>query len=168
MKTTLSFLITLIVLCSTIQTVAQTATANNKSYIVLPASINRTTMLKLVNEARKKGCQCGDTYYTPAPPLAWNTSLEEAAYNHSVDMSENRFFSHKAPDGSRASDRISRTGYRWKNYGENIGHGYKTEKDVVQGWLSSPGHCKNIMNKNFKDMGAARSGNLWTQVFGSK
>ena len=133
-----------------------------------PVTVDRTLMLQLVNEVRKKGCQCGETYYYPAPPLTWNTKLEAAAYHHSVDMKKNKYFSHYAPDGSRGGNRIERAGYVWKTYGENIGEGYKTEKEMLAGWLSSPGHCKNIMNKAYKEMGVARTGTLWTQTFGTR
>jgi len=133
----------------------------------VPVTLNKTVMLQLVNEARKKGCQCGDTYYYPVPALAWNAQLEAAAYSHSADMYQKGYFSHTAPDGARAGERLEREGYNWSAYGENIGTGYKTEKAVVDGWLQSPTHCKNIMNKLYKEMGAARVGTLWTQAFGS-
>lgn len=172
MKTPVFFapiLILVMNLCGVTKSYAQNSSvAVNVTSNGLPATVDRTTMLQLVNEARKKGCQCGDTYYYPAPLLAWNTQLEQAAYNHSTDMARKKFFSHAAPDGSRGGNRIIRAGYNWKTYGENIGQGFKTEKEMVQGWLSSPGHCKNIMNKNFKEMGVARVGTLWTQEFGSR
>jgi uncharacterized protein YkwD len=140
----------------------------NLSYDVIPVTVNRTKMLQLVNTVRSKGCQCGDTFYYPAPPLTWNTKLETAAYYHTTDMAKNKFFSHYAPDGSRGGNRLERAGYRWKTYGENIGQGYKTEKEMLDGWLASPSHCKNIMNKTYKEMGVARVGMLWTQEFGSR
>jgi uncharacterized protein YkwD len=155
------------VLLTTIETRAQQGTSE-PSYEVLPSTVNRTRMLQLVNEVRRKGYQCGDTYYNPAPPLAWNTQLELAAYKHSTDMARNKYFSHHAPDGSRGGTRIERAGYNWKTYGENIGQGYKTEKEMLDGWLASPGHCKNIMKPTFKEMGVARVGTLWTQEFGSR
>ncbi len=133
----------------------------------VPVSLNKNVMLQLVNAARKKGCQCGDTYYYPAAPLKWNAQLEAAAYTHTADMYCKEYFSHTATDGSRAGDRIAREGYQWRAVGENIGTGYKTEKAVVQGWLASPAHCKNIMNKMYTEMGAARVGTLWTQAFAS-
>jgi uncharacterized protein YkwD len=145
-----------------------TATAANSSYEVIPGTVNRARMLQLVNEVRHKGCQCGDTYYYPAPPLVWNNQLELAAYKHTDDMAKHHFFSHYAPDGSRGGDRMERAGYHWKSFGENIGEGYKTEKEMLDGWLASPGHCKNIMNKTFTEMGVSRVGTLWTQVFGSR
>lgn len=147
----------------TAQTVSVTA-----SLKTIPATVDRNKVLQLINSVRKKGCQCGDTYYYPASPLVWNTQLETAAYNHTADMAKNKFFSHAAPDGSRGGARLERAGYSWKTYGENIGEGYTNEKEMIAGWLASPGHCKNIMNKTYTEMAVARVGNLWTQEFGSR
>jgi uncharacterized protein YkwD len=133
-----------------------------------PSSLNKTMMLRLVNEVRKKGCQCGGTYYYPAPELLWSDQLEEAAVQHSNDMNRRNYFAHIAPDGSNAGVRIERTGYPWKIYGENIAEGYVSELDVLDGWLKSPGHCRNIMNPKFREMGVARTGDYWTQEFGTK
>ena len=130
--------------------------------------VNKITILKLVNEARKKGCKCGDTYYYAAPALTWNEQLEKAALAHSTDMNTKKYFSHTSPNGDRAGERIEKAGYRWLAYGENIGMGFKDEKEVVEGWLKSPGHCKNIMNKDYKEMGVAKVGKYWTQEFGAK
>jgi uncharacterized protein YkwD len=138
----------------------------NSTTNALPTTVNKSVLLQLVNEVRKKGCQCGDTYYNPVPPVTWNEQLEKAAYNHSVDMYQNKYFSHLAPDGSKGGVRIERVGYKWMAFGENIAMGYKTEREVVEGWIKSPGHCKNIMKKIFKEMGVARYGNFWTQEFG--
>jgi uncharacterized protein YkwD len=134
----------------------------------VPTTLNKILMLQLVNDVRKKGCQCGDTYYPAAPVIAWNSQLETAAYTHSEDMYSNKYFDHVAPDGSNGGVRIERAGYDWITFGENIAAGYKSEKEVLDGWLQSPGHCKNIMNKSFKEMGVARVGNYWTQEFGTK
>ena len=125
-------------------------------------------MVNLVNKVRKTGCQCGDTWYGPAPEITWNSQLETAARLHSTDMDQKKYFNHTAPDGSDGGIRISRTGYNWWTYGENIAMGYGSEQSVVNGWLQSPGHCKNIMNKSYKEMGVGRSGSYWTQVFASR
>lgn len=130
--------------------------------------VDKNLILQLVNSTRKSGCQCGDTWYPSAPPLAWNDLLEKAALVHSADMYANNYFNHQAADGSKAGDRIEAVGYRWKSYGENIAMGYRTEKEVVAGWLKSPGHCKNIMGKGYKEMGVAQVGGYWTQNFGQQ
>jgi uncharacterized protein YkwD len=77
-----------------------------------------------------------------------------AAYLHSEDMVLNDFFSHTGSDGSSAGQRISRQGYPWRTYGENIAVGYPTVSSVIQGWLGSEGHCRNLMNPAFTEIGA--------------
>jgi uncharacterized protein YkwD len=39
---------------------------------------------------------------------------------------------------------------------------------VIDGWLKSPGHCKNLMDKSYKEMGVAKVGTYWTQEFATK
>lgn len=133
-----------------------------------PSPVNKNLLLQLVNDVRKRGCQCGDVWYPATTPLSWNSQLEKAALLHSNDMYANNYFSHAARDGSKAGDRIERLGYRWRTYGENIAFGYQTEKEVVKGWIVSPGHCKNIMSASFREMGVSRVGDYWTQVFATK
>ena len=144
------------------------STDDSASSSAIPNTVNKTMMLQLVNEVRQKGCQCGDTYYGSVPGVNWNSQLETAAYEHTEDMYTNEYFDHVAPDGSNGGIRIQRAGYNWLAFGENIAAGYRSEKEVVNGWLQSPGHCKNIMNKSFKEMGVARVSNYWTQEFGAK
>lgn len=154
--------------CSKKDTEAVPALVENPTISNLPATVNRGQLLQLVNEVRQKGCQCGDTYYYPTTKVSWNSQLELAAYSHSSDMYQNQYFSHTGLDGSNAGVRIDRTGYNWMAYGENIATGYSTEQQVVDAWIKSPGHCKNIMNKAYKEMGVARVGNYWTQEFATR
>jgi uncharacterized protein YkwD len=127
-------------------------------------------MLTLVNNARAVSRTCGSTSKPSVAPLAWHCNLKTAAEGHSASMAENGFFSHTGLDGSDPGDRISATGYGWRAYGENIAYGYPDEEAVMEGWLESSGHCENIMNDRFTEMGAASakssSGLLyWTQDF---
>ncbi|VXB58459.1 conserved exported hypothetical protein [Massilia sp. 9I] len=127
-----------------------------------------------VNAARASARTCGTEHFAPAPPVSWNPRLGEAALGHSRDMAARRYFSHRAKDGSQPADRAARAGYAWQRVGENIAFGQSTPDEAVAGWLDSPGHCANIMNPSFTEMGAAygivaekRSGLVyWTQVFG--
>ena len=129
--------------------------------------INKTRLLELVNAVRAEGCDCGvNGYFAPANPVKWNDTLELAAGDHCLDMFNNDFFEHTGSDKSSPGDRIKRRGYAWSTYGENIAKGYKSEEAVIQGWLNSDGHCKNIMNPSFKEMGIAKVGSYWAQVFG--
>ena len=130
-------------------------------------------ILDAVNLARATARTCGTQRFPAARQLSWNGTLGDAALTHSRDMAEHRYFSHKGRDGLGAAERALRAGYRWLRIGENIAAGQNSPAEVVAGWLSSPGHCANIMQGGFTDMGAAyainhsRTGEriYWTQVF---
>lgn len=141
---------------------ASSVTASNET------SLNKTLMLQLVNDARKKGCQCGTTWYPSTAPLTWNELLEKAALGHSNDMNQKKFFGHASSNGLGAGPRITASSYNWKVYGENIAQGFTNEREVVAGWLKSPGHCANIMSQDYKEMGAAVVNGYWTQDFGTR
>lgn len=130
-------------------------------------------VLRLVNEVRARPRDCGTRHFDPAPPLAWNDALGDAALAHSRDMAAKDYFSHTDPAGESVAERVSRAGYRWRHVGENIAAGLGEPAQVVAGWLASPGHCANIMAPDFAEMGAAYAINpasvldvYWTQDFG--
>ena len=83
-------------------------------------------------------------------------------------MNLNNYFNHNSQNGATPGDRIRAVGYNWTAYGENIALNYPNEQAVVNGWLSSEGHCKNIMNGNFREMGVGKDGGYWTQNFGTR
>ncbi len=93
--------------------------------------------------------------FAAAGPLGWSTQLTEAATGHSLDMSANNFFSHTGSGGSTLSSRVDATGYGWSALGENIAAGPMTVSAVIDGWMASDGHCANIMNPDFTQIGQA-------------
>lgn len=132
-------------------------------------------VLAATNAARAKGRTCGSRRFGPAPALAWNDALGQAALAHSTDMANRRVFAHAGGDGSDAGSRARKEGYGWRSIGENISFGQRSAAEAVEGWLGSPGHCANLMNPAFTEMGAAyairdapRSAAYWTQVFGRR
>lgn len=132
-------------------------------------------MLTLVNTAREAGAVCGSDTMPAQPALAWNCLLDAAALGHSDSMATNDFHAHTSPvDGSTAGDRIRATGYTPRTWGENIAAGYADEDRVMEGWLASSGHCTNLLNAGYTEMGAGFSENAgstygiyWTQNFGA-
>ncbi len=143
-------------------------TSCKKTYLDAPVNVDKQELLDLVNEVRQSGCNCGGEEMPPVNPVVWNDTLAEVAQNHSDDMNNHNNLDHIGSDGSDAGDRITAAGYIWTTYGENIAVGYTSEQAVIDGWLNSEGHCKNIMNANVTEMGVATSGAYWTQVFASK
>lgn len=117
-------------------------------------------VVELVNAERAKaGCS----------PVKANTTLTKAAQDHSEDMAASGSMSHTGSDGSSPGDRITRAGYSWSTYGENVAYGYSTPEQVMTGWMNSPGHKENILNCAFKEIGVglAQPGSYWTQDFGT-
>jgi uncharacterized protein YkwD len=131
-------------------------------------------ILDATNRARATARQCGNQYFPAALPLASNAALNTAALLHSTEMATLRYFSHQGKDGSQVGERATRAGYAWRHIGENIASGMRSPEEAVAGWVASPGHCANLMNPGFTEMGSgfAQSQDpdtgivFWTQVFG--
>ncbi|MFN3595772.1 MAG: CAP domain-containing protein [Rubricoccaceae bacterium] len=123
-------------------------------------------MLDEVNAVRARGRYCGETYFPAAPPLVWNGRLETAARRHSEDMARTGRFSHTGSDGSTPGERASRAGYDWRRVAENIARNQHSVQQVVRDWAGSPGHCANLMNASYIEIGAAEVNRHWTQVLG--
>jgi len=128
----------------------------------------RQEMLRAVNQLRAKGCYCGNTYYPPAQPLQWSAKLERASYYHSRDMERQGKLSHRGSNGSKLADRVTQAGYDYRSTGENVSHRKHSIQAAVDSWKRSPGHCVNIMRKEFTEIGAAEYNSFWTQNFGSQ
>lgn len=132
-------------------------------------------MLDAVNAFRAQARNCGSRgSFAAAPTLTWSCQLEAAALGHSSDMASNNFFGHQGSNGSSPGQRISQAGYSWSTYGENIAAGGGLSVSDAMGlWVNSGGHCANIMNPGFRNLGAAKAtnasstyGTYWTQIFG--
>jgi uncharacterized protein YkwD len=104
-----------------------------------------------------------------------SSELRQAARCHSLDMATQNYFSHDSLDGHSPWTRIANAGYRGSPTAENIAAGYPNATSVMNGWMSSAGHCVNIMNANSNEIGigfASSSGSTyrtyWTQDFGKR
>jgi uncharacterized protein YkwD len=158
----------LIAVALTSSAIAGDAVAGRESVAAI-----RARVVELVNHARAKGRICGSERFTAAPPLSVSQKLSDAAGDHARDMARKKFFEHRGSDGSRPRDRVLRAGYESRLTGENIALGPESAEEVVSGWLASPGHCENIMDPRFQDIGVGlaigrnRGQIYWVQVFGA-
>ncbi len=132
-------------------------------------------MLDLINTARSQARDCGDTSHSATSSVVWNCTLEAVAQGHSDDMAENNFFSHTGSDGLSVANRVTNAGYFYSMVGENIAAGQITAASVMQSWINSPGHCANIMNSRFSEVGVVKTtptqayySTYWTQVFATE
>jgi len=105
--------------------------------------------------------------------LGYDEELASIAKSHSIDMANDKFFSHETPEGLNPTDRASKVGYVcqyqidnfiYSGIGENIhmvqGSAVSflsTPESIaelaVSGWMDSPGHKKNILTPNFSNEG---------------
>lgn len=132
-------------------------------------------VLDLINTARTQPRQCGTQAFAAAAALTWNVTLATAAQSHSRDMANNNYLDHKDRNGGTPGDRAELAGFIGQQIGENIAAGQDTPNKVVEGWLASPGHCANLMNAQFRELGAAYAVDpksdaaiYWTAVFGTQ
>jgi uncharacterized protein YkwD len=133
----------------------------------------RARVVELVNEARSRERRCGSERFSAVPPLAISRQLTDAAEGHARDMLRRKFFDHRGSNGSQPKDRVLRAGYQPRISGENIALGPESAEEVVAGWLASPGHCANIMEPRFQEIGVGlgtgkkRGQIYWVQTFGA-
>ena len=142
-----------------------------------------TEILQQVNAVRARGnCTCpasgsdAESTHQATAVVSWNTKIETAAAGHSKDMVDNNFFSHTGSSGSSLSQRITAAGYSWTFVSENIAAGQSSVNAVMQSWLESGGHCRNIMSTSPTDMGVSLRNNnasasfskYWTMNFGKQ
>ena len=129
--------------------------------------------LERINQRRAAGASCGSRgSFGPAPPMRWSDALAQAAAAHATDMAAQNYFSHTSADGRSLGDRVGATGYAWTSLGENIAAGYPDIDTVIAGWMRSDGHCANLMNPAFDEVGLACAPGAadstyrqyWTQV----
>ncbi len=90
------------------------------------------------------------------PPLLENAKLDAAAMAKAQDLFKNQYFEHISPSGVDPGTLVKNYGYDYIVSGENLILGnFKSEAEVVQDWMNSPGHRANILNKRFVDIGVA-------------
>lgn len=115
-------------------------------------------VIDLTNQERAKGGLAA---------LKADTQLSGVALKKSQDMQANNYFSHTSPTYGSPFDMMRDFGVTYKSAGENIAQGQRTPQEVVQAWMNSEGHRKNIMNGDFTHIGVGyeQNGNHWTQMF---
>ncbi|WP_246188290.1 CAP domain-containing protein [Metabacillus lacus] len=101
------------------------------------------------------------------PKLQADEEVSNVAQEKSNDMQQNQYFSHNSPTFGSPFDMMRDFGVTYKTAGENIAMGQRSPEEVVQAWMDSEGHRKNIMNGDFTHIGVGHTeeGNYWTQMF---
>ncbi|GMF19611.1 unnamed protein product [Phytophthora fragariaefolia] len=152
-------------------TAASTSATNNVSVSPTPRRLQTYTqpsdyvglMLERVNlERAAQGL----------PALCTNSKLQAAAQRHSDDQAANDFMDHTGSDDSSMSQRVTDAGYDWRGVAENVAAGQVDVAEVMDAWMNSEGHRRNILG-DYTMLGAAYAytpdgmyRHFWTQDFG--
>ena len=110
-------------------------------------------VIKLINDERAAA---------GLPDLKKSDALCEDAKVRVAEI--NGTFSHTRPDGTLCFTAITVPyGYA----GENIAKGQTSPKDVMDCWMNSDGHRKNILSNDYTSVGVGYdpSTNCWVQIF---
>lgn len=128
-----------------------------------PISEMRAAVVCLINQQRASH---------GLPALKVSSKLNTSAQRWNQWMVSTGNFTH----GSNFAARISAVGFDWQTAGENIATGFATPRDVVNAWMASPDHCRNILDPSFRNIGTgvspavvgtwATQPSTWTNDFG--
>jgi len=89
-------------------------------------------------------------------PLTLNKKLSNSAVAKIDDMFTLQYFEHTSPSGKTAADLVRVENYNFQSVGENLALGdFGTDKKLVEAWMNSPLHKKNILNPKFTEIGIA-------------
>jgi uncharacterized protein YkwD len=143
-----------------------TPSAPTKPKPPVPNGSKEAQVLQLTNRERAKA-GCG--------PLRTNSALTRAADAHATDMVVHHYFDHTSQDGRSPFDRMKSAGFTGGSMAENIAVGYSSAAAIVEGWMNSEGHRRNILNCGYTMIGIGYdSGQVkpswgsgsWVQDFG--
>lgn len=109
-------------------------------------------------------------------PLVLDLALEAAAQAHADAMLARRFYGHVDPDLGDLRERMNRFGYNASALGENLARGIFATDEVVDRWLGSPGHRRNLLNPIYRSIGIGVSHDPkgddqsvhWVQLFSNR
>jgi hypothetical protein len=113
---------------------------------VLPSAITPTKLVELTNDARVSA---------GLKPLTVNRILATAAGLKARDMLAGGYFAHISPAKVTPWAWFKRAGYNYAYAGENLAIDFTTAEGLVDAWLGSPSHRRNILSANFKEIGIA-------------
>lgn len=166
-----------------------------------PTELN-AELLTLLNEVRTQGTvrgqnvipgSCAESTFQPGrlAPLRFNPRAAHTAQKHAQYLFEvgyeahaERNTQHPTFTGATLKDRWHATlntfgPQPWTLIGENVAGGQESAAQVTRDWMSSPGHCRNIMEPTFTSAGLSgltggvsdrsatppRYPTIWVQVF---
>lgn len=103
-------------------------------------------LYQLTNEQRQKN---------NLPSLVLSSALSLAAQKKAENMFQENYWSHYSPDGKTPWDFILGAGYKYEYAGENLAKNFLFSNGVVDAWMNSETHRKNLLKKEYTEVGYA-------------
>lgn len=139
--------------------------SNNNNQHSNYANAYEQEVLELVNKERAE---------RGLPSLKLDNEVGKVARAKSQDMNDNNYFSHTSPTYGSPFDMLTDFGVSYRGAAENIAAGQRSPESVMNSWMNSAGHKKNILNESLTHIGIghvegdSQYGHYWTQMFISK
>ena len=150
---------------TTTRRTSSSSSANNSSSVASNATVinveqYENEVISLVNQERKKA---------GVAELTIDSDLMEATDIRAKELVSK--YSHTRPDGTSCFTVFKEVGIdSYRAVGENIARGQKTPAAVMESWMNSSGHRRNILSANYERIGVGcyqgADGKLnWVQLF---
>ena len=151
--------------CSTIAVPTTTGGSSVPPPPSAPASSVANEIVRYTNEQRVRN---------GLPAFVASARLMEAARLHAGQMAQYQRMDHtiSAATYPTLQSRLDAVGYVYQSAAENVAWNSETPQSVVTGWMNSPGHRANILNRGLTEIGTAMARSAkgepyWIQVFGT-
>ncbi len=122
-----------------------TSHAGRRPQDVVPLDFDPAEGLKAVNATRRKFLLGG---FEP------DERLQQAAQNHADWMAKTGNFGHEFGPTTKFPVRMAAVGFEG-SAGENLGVGYGSVEEAIQGWLDSPKHREIMLRRKYDRAGIA-------------
>lgn len=123
-----------------------TAHIDEKNDNILGISDNIATS-QILDETNRERSNTGVDELSP------DSKLQAAAQAKARHMAHNGYWGHYGPDGTEPWNFIEDSGYEYRHAGENLAKSFRTNSGVVEGWMSSPEHKKNMLSPQYEHVG---------------
>lgn len=123
-----------------------------KNLVLQPApeqpkfSVDKTKLYLLINAYRKEN---------QLPNLMPNSQLESSAEIKLADMIANKYYRHQDVKGDPGWHFVKQTGYQYLLIGENLAFQLNSEWQILDAWINSPEHNRQLLEPKYEDFGLA-------------
>lgn len=121
--------------------------ADVEAFDILP-----THIISLTNNIRS---QAGH-YSLVSDPM-----IQAVAQQKADLMAANNEFQHTLSDGTTSWSLLRTAGYQFQTAGENLAVHFSTADEVVNAWMQSPAHQRNILASEFTTIGIGVATTTW-------